>query len=382
MVSALAGMKGNDVMSDAPDLSQAKRALLEKYLRGDISQDVKAAGVGIQRAKAEVAGPRERVMEIQAGGSKRPFFFLHGHWKGAPFFCFSLASELGSDQPFYGLEPYQFDGLSVPPTVETMAAAHLKSMRAVQPEGPYLLGGWCNGGLVAYEMARQLHAAGQTVDLLVLMDSMYLGYNTRRRLLRWVISRLGKLMRRGPDEQLDWFLRLLYVCKPLQHAEILPYVYRRLRNALHGNSEESVRLIADKLISLVRRKAMTSIRRVVRKFEPGHRRDQERAAVPRLDSLVPIAEALRQDYLGIFEWIDMGYMPPSLYPGKITFFWPRDGSWHTISGGWRKVAEAKGAQEVEVYEIPGNQWTWKAEHLHVLAERLRMCLSRVQKEAT
>src|SRR2546426_110717 len=82
------------------------------------------------------------------------------------------------------LEQYQFDGLPIPPTIETMAAAHIKSMRAVQPEGPYLLGGWCNGGLVAYEMARQLHAVGQAVDLLVLMDPMYLGYRTRRRLLR------------------------------------------------------------------------------------------------------------------------------------------------------------------------------------------------------
>jgi hypothetical protein len=78
----------------------------------------------------------------------------------------------------------------------------------------------------------------------------------------------------------------------------------------------------------------------------------------------------------------MGYMPPSLYPGKITFFWPRDEPWHTVSGGWRKVAEAKEVQEVEVHIIPGNQGTWRAEQLHVLAEHLRMCLGKVQKEVT
>jgi hypothetical protein len=370
-------------MSDAPQLSEAKRALLEKYLRGDLSQKAAAAHVISQHAEAEVADQRERVVPVQTGGCKRPFFFLHGHWQGAPFFCFSLARELGSDQPFYALEPYQFDGLPVPPTVETMAAAHLKSMRAVQPEGPYLLGGWCNGGLVAYEMARQLHAAGQAVDLLVLMDSMYLGYLTRRRLLREVISRLGDLIGLGPDKQLDWFLRLLYVCKPLQYVYIhLQYVYIRLRIARPRSWQDSARLIADELISRARRKAMTGIKRFARMFELGHGRDQGRVALSRLDSLNPTAEALRQDYLGIFEWVDMSYVPPGLYPGKITFFWPSEQLWHTVSAGWRKVAEAKETQEVEVYVIPGCQGTWKTEHLHALAERLRMCLSKVQKEVT
>src|SRR2546421_11370163 len=201
-------MKGYGVMPDRSELSDAKRALLEKYLRGDITQTTKVADVGTQHAEAEVAGSRERAVEIQVGGSKQPFFFLHGNWRGTAFFCFSLARKLGSDQPFYALEPYRFDGLLVPPTVETMAMAHIKSMRAVQPEGPYLLGGWCNGGLVAYEMARQLHAAGQAVDLLVLMDPFYLGYCTPRRLLRVGISHLGDLIGLGQDKQLDWFLRL------------------------------------------------------------------------------------------------------------------------------------------------------------------------------
>ena len=372
-------------MPDTTEFSEARRALLERYLRGDLPQALRPVGVDTEQVEAEENSPRERVVEIQVGGSKRPFFFLHGHWKGTPDFCFSLARELGLDQPFYTLEPYQFDGLPVPPTVETMAQAHIKSMRSVQPEGPYLLGGWCNGGLVAYEMARQLHAAGQAIDLLVLMDPMYLGYRTRRRLLRRVISRLGSLIELGQDKQLDWFLRLLSVCKPLQHVEFLPYMYRRLRNTLHRNPEESVRLIADRLISLVRRKAMTSIRRVARKFEPRRRRDQGRAAVPRPDSLAPTAEALRQDYLGIFEWIDMGYVPPGLYPGKITFFWPLDGSWHTVSGGWRKwrkMIESKGTQEVKVYVLPGSQASWKTEHLHGLAERLKMCLSKAQEGVT
>src|SRR3989442_9520241 len=48
-----------------------------------------------------------------------------------------IARHLGSDRPFYALEPYSFDGLRVPHTLETIAAAHVKSLRSVQPHGPY-----------------------------------------------------------------------------------------------------------------------------------------------------------------------------------------------------------------------------------------------------
>lgn len=103
--------------------------------------------------------------------------------------------------------------------------------------------------------------------------------------------------------------------------------------------------------------------------------EHERASSARLDLLVPTTEAPHQDWPGIFEWVDMGYMPTGLYPGKITFFWPGTEPRHTVLGGWHKVAEAK---DVEVYVIPGNQGTWRTEHLHALAERLRTCLREVQ----
>ena len=359
-------------MSNMPE--EARRALLEKYLLGDTSRAAMTAGVITQSTRAEMTGSRERAVVVQVGeGSRRPFFFLHGDWKGSAFFCFPLARELGLEQPFYALEPYQFTGLRAAPALETMAAAHIKSMRAVQPEGPYLLGGWCNGGLVAYEMARQLHAVGQTVDLLVLMDAMYLGYCARRIVIRRIFSRLGDLMGLGPDKQLDWFLRLLYMCKPLSLTRYPRALYNRLRYARRTRSQDSARLRIGKLIGLARRKAVGSIKSFARMFEPG----RWRAA------LFPTAEALRQDYLGIIEWVDMCYAPSDVYPGKITFFWPRESPWHTVSAGWRKVVKAKGAQqEVEAYVIPGKQETWRTEHLHELAEHLRMCLSKVQKEAT
>lgn len=56
--------------------------------------------------------------------------------------------------------------------VEDMAARYVAEMRQFQPHGPYLLGGYCFGGTVAYEMAQQLHAQGERVDLLAMFDNV------------------------------------------------------------------------------------------------------------------------------------------------------------------------------------------------------------------
>src|SRR6266849_6485663 len=218
-------MNGSDVMPDTSELSEARRTLLEKYVRGDVPQIAVATRAVTQYAEADVATPRECVVTIQIGGSKRPFFFLHGDWRDGAYWCFPLAHELGSDQPFYALEPYSFDGMPVPPKFEAIAAAHLKSLRAIQPEGPYLLGGFCNGGLLAYEMARQLHAEGQTLDLLVLMDPMGLVFPTGHRWARAVISRIGDLMRLGQEKQLNGYILLRHIDTYLR-----PWLYRESKD--------------------------------------------------------------------------------------------------------------------------------------------------------
>ncbi len=107
---------------------------------------------------------------VQADGTRRPFFFLHGDWTGGAFYCFALARACGTDQPFYVVEPRTFSSDEGAPTLEAIARAHLESVRAVQPVGPYRLGGYCNGGLLAYEMARQLEAEGQEVEFLGLIN--------------------------------------------------------------------------------------------------------------------------------------------------------------------------------------------------------------------
>ena len=368
-------------MPETSELSEAKRALLEKYLKGNLQSTTTTTDTnptidtGAQDIKTEDSYERARVVQVQGGSSKQPFFFLHGSWKGTPFFCISLAREIGVDRPFYALEAYRFDGLSVAPTIETMAAAHIKAMRAIQPEGPYLLGGWCNGGLIAYEMARQLEAQGQKLDVLVLMDAMYLGGYTRRKVVRTTISRVGSLIGLAPEKQLDWFLRLYYVKKPFDFVwHALLHAYRILQKIRPARSQNSTPTIADGE-SFLKQEVTTSIQRFLSTF--GHKR----SLLPHIDARAFTTEVLRQDYLSIVEWIAMGYTPSDLYSGKITFIWPNNEPWHIITSGWRNVLKAKREQEVETHIIVGNQETWRTIHLPILIERLKQSLSKAQRDA-
>ena len=85
-------------------------------------------------------------------------------------YCVKLARALDPDRPFYAIHPTGTDGTAVPHTLEEIAADRLTALRAVQPEGPYLLGGFCAGAFVAFEMARQLQEQGEQVEALVMVE--------------------------------------------------------------------------------------------------------------------------------------------------------------------------------------------------------------------
>ena len=111
------------------------------------------------------------LVPIQPGGRNRPIFFVHAAG-GNVLLYYDLAKHLGPNQPVYGLQSQGLDGnQSILTTAEEMAALYIKEIRAVQPEGPYLLGGYCLGGTIAYEMAQQLCAQGQKVDILALFET-------------------------------------------------------------------------------------------------------------------------------------------------------------------------------------------------------------------
>lgn len=111
------------------------------------------------------------LIPLQPKGTQRPFFCVPGVGATA-FYFYSLACHLGTDRPVYALQPQGLDGQQPPHTeIEAMASDYLQAIQAVQPQGPYLLGGHSFGGKVAFEMAQQLRRQGQTVGLVVILDT-------------------------------------------------------------------------------------------------------------------------------------------------------------------------------------------------------------------
>ncbi|HEV8376827.1 MAG TPA: thioesterase domain-containing protein, partial [Candidatus Polarisedimenticolia bacterium] len=111
------------------------------------------------------------VLRLQSVGSGTPLFFVHP--VGGMGVCYAtLAHRLGRERPFFALEsPGLTADLPEGVTVELLAGAYLESIRGIQPKGPYLLGGWSFGGIVAFEMASRLAREGEKTALLALVDS-------------------------------------------------------------------------------------------------------------------------------------------------------------------------------------------------------------------
>jgi amino acid adenylation domain-containing protein len=152
-------------------------------------------------------GSERPLLEVQPGSStSRPFFYLHGDYLGGGYYCVSLARRIGKEVPFYALVPRHIDPNGPLPTIEELAAEHIRHMRAVSPTGPYLLGGFCIGGVIAFEIARQLIAQGHSVGLLTLIDAetVYFGERWARRLTRACSLVTGM----SPSRQLAMFARL------------------------------------------------------------------------------------------------------------------------------------------------------------------------------
>jgi hypothetical protein len=106
------------------------------------------------------------LVALQSNGSKLPFFCLPINLGNVFANLGDLAKILGRDQPFYSLQ----DGLHNPSDIHSIAAQYIDEIRSVQPQGPFQIGGFCSGGVVALEMAQQLYSLGQKVALLAMIE--------------------------------------------------------------------------------------------------------------------------------------------------------------------------------------------------------------------
>jgi len=110
------------------------------------------------------------LVELKPGSSRNLFLVHDGD--GETLLYANLARRLPSDIAVFGIEPKTLPDIPLAHArIEDMAACYIGILKEVQPEGPYLLGGMCAGGIIAYEMTTQLEQAGDRVELLMLLDA-------------------------------------------------------------------------------------------------------------------------------------------------------------------------------------------------------------------
>jgi amino acid adenylation domain-containing protein len=143
-------------------------------------------------------------VDVHHDGKEPPFCWIGGGARAG-----SLSNQLGPDQPFIeiGFEPRMVEQLKAPYRMEEIAEHLVLALREKQPCGPYRLGGFCLGAVVAYEVARQLIMQGEEVGLLVLFEPMNPVQSASvrfatgsRRLIMRVGFRLGELRRKEIGE--------------------------------------------------------------------------------------------------------------------------------------------------------------------------------------
>ena len=258
--------------------------------------------------------PWSPLVAIQAIGSKPPFFCIHPIF-GVVFPYYELAHHLGSNQPFYGLQPLGIDGEHPPlKRIEDMAAYYIKALRTVQPEGPYCIGGWSFGGLVAFEMAQQLTASGQKVALLAVLDTLAPASINKPSLwdaCQFIFTTVGRYI-------WPFLLDYLYLLMPVA---LMP---------------------------------LESKRRILREL-----------------SLRPMFPVFQANSKATLDYV------PQVYQGRITLLKSKTNvknSDEDLTMGWSQLTSEK----VDLHLVPGNHLSMlKKPHVQVLGEQLRRCLAQI-----
>jgi thioesterase domain-containing protein len=202
---------GSELRCSAPAgaLTPELRAELQRH-KNDVLQLLSSAQALALQAQA--------LVPLQRGGTRTPVFGVPGH--NGDVFCYrALARALGNDQPFFGLQPPGLDGEREPLTrVEDLAAYFAGQVRAVRPQGPCIVAGFCAGGTVAFELAQQLAHGGTEVRFLALFGCPYPVYFTRRTQLWNALARqLVRLGKHGRELAAQpWSDRRRYLAEELR----------------------------------------------------------------------------------------------------------------------------------------------------------------------
>lgn len=206
-------VEGDELRCDAP------AGVLTDGLREQLRQR-KHDILRFLRLAQDLAAQRNALVPLQQNGSKPPIFAVPGH--SGDVFCYrALAQALGPEQPFYGLQPPGTDDAAAPLTrVEDLAAYFAEQIRALWPHGPWIIAGYCAGGTVAFELARQLYAGHESSGLLALFGApppaAFRPLERRWQRLKWRVQGMSRRVRllahqstRERLEYVAWRVRLM-----------------------------------------------------------------------------------------------------------------------------------------------------------------------------
>lgn len=153
-----------------PDVASLARYLGETYPEL-VTQEFGVDSLPDEKMLEDQSTNHGLLVGLQTNGQRPPLFLVHP--PGGIVACYqTLARLMPKEQPVFGIRSRGLYGdEELPTTLEEMASEYVHEIRAVRPNGPFVIGGWSLGGVIAYEMAQQLLAAGETVEHLVMLDT-------------------------------------------------------------------------------------------------------------------------------------------------------------------------------------------------------------------
>jgi amino acid adenylation domain-containing protein len=263
---------------------------------------------------------RGALVPLAQGGPGAPLFLVH-HVSGDITAYRDLAHYLGTGRPIYGVRTPELDGSERPPDrVEALASKYIREIRALQPHGPYLIGGHSAGAHIAFEIAQQLRSGGERVALLAILEADARTRSGRRNLVDSVRFQIDAV-RSLPVKQRGAYIRRAFV----RFAERLG----RSASVSHAKRTSN---------DDTKNAVWTTIERAIREYRPRS------------------------------------------YPGAVTLFRATD---RRVTGtygrtlGWRRLAQGG----VRVIDVPGTHSTvLRPGSEPPMAAKLRACLDELTAE--
>jgi amino acid adenylation domain-containing protein len=261
------------------------------------------------------------VVLLKPSENKSPLFCVHP-LGGNLFDYHTLSKILDIHRPIYGLQPRGIDGKQQPyERIEDMASYFIQSIKTIQPQGPYFIVGYSFGGIVAFDIARQLTEQGEKIAFLGLIDircPVIAELDTPFR--EWIEIQLDRMRKMTIKEQFDYLIEKLFYPKS--------QVYR----------DEVVATLSD------------------------------------LDLFTPeLVKVLDCNVQAVKEY------QPQIFAGRATLFWSEYQDWYIKKHptlGWGDLI----ADHLDLQRIPGNHITLMREpHVQVLAEKLSSSIAQAAK---